>query len=75
MLGDLHDMFRPVREIRPSVITLGFNQHFDEEKLKNELLSQDIPATVVRIGKYSDDTYCSTSLIIRQILGRYQDEQ
>jgi FAD synthetase len=75
VLGDLHDMFRPIREIRPEIITIGFNQHFDEEKLRKDLAAQDISAEVVRIGKYAGDTYCSTSLIIRQILERYREEK
>ncbi len=74
VLGDLHDMFRPIREIRPAVITIGFNQHFDEEKLRQDLLARGIPAEVVRIGKYAGDTYCSSSLIIRQVLDRYREE-
>ena len=73
--GDLHDMFKPIREIRPAVITIGFNQHFDEEKLRKDLLAQGIAAEVVRIGKYSGDTYCSSSLIIRQVLERYREEK
>ena len=75
VLGDLHDMFRPIREIQPSVITIGFNQHFDEEKLRAELRARTISCDVVRIGKYAEDTYCSTSLIIRQILERYREEK
>jgi len=74
VLGDLTDMFRPIREIQPSVITIGFNQHFDEEKLRTELRARNISCDVVRIGKYSGDTYCSTSLIIRQVLERYREE-
>jgi FAD synthetase len=74
VLGDLHDMFRPIREIRPAIITIGFNQHFDEEKLRKDLAAQGITAEVVRIGKYAGDTYCSTSLIIRQVLERYREE-
>ena len=74
VLGDLTDMFRPVREIQPSVITIGFNQHFDEEKLQAELHARNISCDVVRIGKYSGDTYCSTSLIIRQVLEQYREE-
>jgi FAD synthetase len=73
--GDLHDMFRPVREIQPDVITIGFNQHFDEQKLKTELLAREIAAEVVRIGRYAGDTYCSSSLIIRQVLERYREGQ
>lgn len=74
VLGDLTDMFRPIREIQPSVITIGFNQHFDEENLRTELRVRNISCDVVRIGKYSGDTYCSTSLIIRQVLERYREE-
>jgi FAD synthetase len=75
VLGDLHDMFRPIREIRPAIITIGFNQHFNEEKLRKDLSAQGITADVVRIGKYSGDTYCSSSLIIQQILERYREEK
>jgi FAD synthetase len=75
VLGDLHDMFRPIREIRPAIITIGFNQHFDAEKLRSDLVGQGITAEVVRIGKYDGDTYCSSSLIIRQVLERYRDEK
>jgi FAD synthetase len=75
VLGDLHDMFRPIREIRPGVITIGFNQHFDEEKLRRDLSTQGIPTEVVRIGKYTGDTFCSSSLIIRQVLERYREEE
>ena len=32
ILGDKEDMFRPILEIDPAVITLGFNQYFDDEK-------------------------------------------
>jgi len=74
VLGDLTDMFRPIREIQPSVITIGFNQHFNEEKLRTELSARNISCDVVRIGKYSGDTYCSTSLIIQQVLERYREE-
>ena len=40
VLGDLHDMFRPIREIKPAIITIGFNQHFDEEKIVGDLLTR-----------------------------------
>ena len=74
VLGDLHDMFRPIGEIRPAVITIGFNQHFDEGQLKEELRVRHLSCEVVRIGKYSGDLYCSTSLIIRKVQERYCDQ-
>ncbi len=74
VLGDLHDMFRPIREIKPAIITIGFNQHFTEDKIKGDLLARDINAEVVRIGQYPGDSCSSTSRIIRKILGQYKEQ-
>jgi FAD synthetase len=70
VLGDLTDMFRPVEEIRPDVITIGFNQHFDEDKLRQELSRRNISAEVVRIGKFGDDVLCSSRCIVQRIIER-----
>jgi FAD synthetase len=67
-LGDLTDMFRPIREIDPAVITLGFNQHFREEELAKALRERGIGAEVVRIGEYTGDPCTSTRKIIERIL-------
>jgi FAD synthetase len=67
-LGDATDMFRPIREIDPAVITLGFNQHFSEEDLKKALQERGIGAEVVRIGEYSGDPCTSTRRIIERII-------
>ena len=48
ILGDLHDMFKPIEEIRPDIITLGFNQHFDEKELRQKLRARGLDADVVR---------------------------
>jgi len=73
VLGDLHDMFRPIREIKPAIITIGFNQHFTEEKIRGDLLTRDITSEVVRIGQYPGDSCSSTSRIIRKVLERYKE--
>jgi FAD synthetase len=67
-LGDATDMFRPIEEINPEVITLGFNQHFSEEQLRGDLEERGIGARVVRIGEYSGDPCTSTRRIIDRIL-------
>jgi FAD synthetase len=67
-LGDAADMFRPIEEIDPAVITLGFNQHFSEEQLRASLKERGIGASVVRIGEYSGDPYSGTRRIIDRIL-------
>ncbi|HUK38230.1 MAG TPA: adenylyltransferase/cytidyltransferase family protein [Methanomicrobiales archaeon] len=67
-LGDPTDMFRPIEEIGPAVITLGFNQHFSEDQLRDALRERGIGAEVVRIGEYTGDPCASTRRIIDQIL-------
>jgi FAD synthetase len=67
-LGDPTDMFRPIEEIDPAVITLGFNQHFSEDELRKALKERGIGAKIVRVGEYSGDPCASTRKIIERIL-------
>jgi len=68
ILGDLEDMFRPIVEIRPDVITLGFNQMFREDILKKQLTVRNIPAEIVRIPRLQDGDLCSSRLIVQRIV-------
>ena len=67
-LGDSEDMFRPIEELSPDIITLGFNQHFSEDSLRMALRSRGIDAEVVRIGAYEGPGYAGSRLIIQRIL-------
>jgi FAD synthetase len=68
ILGDKTDMFRPIREIRPAIITIGFNQHFDETKLHQQLLERGLETEIIRIGKYEDDDLCSSRFVVQRIV-------
>lgn len=70
LLGDLTDMFHPIEELRPDIITIGYNQHFDADALKKALLSRNLPAKVVRIGKFGDEVLCSSRCIVQRIVDR-----
>ena len=70
VLGDLEDMFRPIREIKPDIITLGCNQHFDPERLTKALEKQDILTRVVRISEHSSSPFTSSRDIVREIKER-----
>ena len=69
-LGSTTDIFEPIREIQPDIITLGFNQFFKEDKLKCDLEENGISAEVVRIEGYSGEGFCSSRNIMKQILIR-----
>jgi FAD synthetase len=68
ILGDKTDMFRPIQEIKPAVITIGFNQHFDESKLRQQLGERGMTPEIVRIGKYIDGDLCSSRYVIQRII-------
>ncbi len=68
LLGDEHDMFVPIEAIRPDVITIGFNQHFDADRLTSLLRERGIEAEVARIGAYEGEGNCSSRAIMETII-------
>lgn len=70
ILGDLEDMFRPIADIDPEVVTLGFNQKFSEEKLIAQMRERGIQADVVRIGPFCGCAFNSSTRIIEEALKR-----
>ncbi|MBP2133780.1 FAD synthetase [Methanomicrobium sp. W14] len=68
-LGDIEDMLKPIEDIKPDIITIGFNQYFDIEKLKAKLEERGIKAEVVKISGYKEDNgFSSSRSIMHQIL-------
>ena len=70
ILGDLEDLFRPIADIDPEVVTLGFNQKFSEEKLIAQMRERGIQAEVVRIGPFSGWAFSSSSRLIEEAFNR-----
>ncbi|CAD6494382.1 MAG: FAD synthase [Candidatus Argoarchaeum ethanivorans] len=67
VLGNEIDMFKPLEEIQPAIITLGYNQHFKEEELSEKLKKRGIHAKVVRIKNFESCELCSTRTIVQHI--------
>ncbi len=70
ILGSEHDMFEPLREIKPDIIAIGKNQFFNEKELEGQLKAHGINARVVRIQSFKQCELCSSAAIIRRILER-----
>jgi FAD synthetase len=66
-LGDTEDMFRPIEELRPGIITIGCNQHFDERELEAALETRGCGCRVVRIGGFAETPLCSSRRIVARI--------
>jgi FAD synthetase len=71
ILGSEKDMFEPLKGIRPDIIALGYDQHFDIELLEKELTKRGLTAKVVRIPLSRKCPLCSTGAIIKEVLKRY----
>lgn len=70
ILGSEHDMFEPLREIKPGIIALGPNQFFNEKELETQLRAHGIEAKVERVQLFEKCELCSSAAIIRKILER-----
>ena len=72
-VGHPSDIFVPIEEIRPDVIVLGYDQHHDEDDLRDVLAARGIDCAVERASardpKY-DGELLSTGAIIDRILDR-----
>lgn len=70
VLGDETDIFKPIEEIRPDIITLGFNQHFNETNLREALSKRGLGSEVMRIGEYAGTPFTSSRKIVEEIKRR-----
>ena len=70
VLGSEDSIFEPLHDIRPDVVTLGHDQHYDEDDLRDELRERGFEADVVRVSgrEEREDEILSTSSIIKRIL-------
>lgn len=68
ILGDRDDIFKPIMELKPDIIVLGYDQHFNESWLEEELKKRGLNCRVVRIRKKVECEFCSSARIIDRIL-------
>jgi FAD synthetase len=67
VLGSETDMFSSVRKINPDIITIGPDQNFDLDWLKEELKKRKIKVDVIRVEGYFNAALDSTCKIIKRI--------
>lgn len=70
VMGNEGDMFGILEEIRPDIIMLGFDQHFSESKLSEELKERGFATKVTRAEQCSEDL-TGTRRIISRIIDEY----
>jgi FAD synthetase len=72
-LGYEDDIYEIVMELKPDIISLGFDQIHDKEKIQNELNKRKINAKIVRLEKYNGGSDLEgTRKIISKIISAYE---
>jgi len=69
ILGDLDDLMKPILELKPDVIALGYDQEPGVEALEKKLSSAGVKAKVVRIRSHWTGALNSTRKILKRIKG------
>ncbi len=73
VLGHESDFMVPVENLRPDIITLGYDQHFDPEALRTKLAGRGLHPEIVRIDAQDPCELCKSSRIVHKILERCKD--
>lgn len=68
------DMFDILKEIRPDIIVLGYDQEFDEKDLEEQIKKRGLNIDVRRATHYGDDL-TGTRRIVKRILEEYGDQK
>ena len=72
VLGQELDIFKSIELLKPDIITLGFDQHFDPALLEAELSRRGLRPKIVRIEANEACDLCSSRRIVARVLERYR---
>jgi len=62
-LGDRKDLLRPIAEIRPDIVALGFDQKtFTEKVLQQKLRERNLAPKIIRLKSFHPKKYKSSLL-------------
>ncbi len=64
------DIGEAIARIKPDVIALGYDQAEMEQEVKDYLAAHKMPVTVVRIGKFGENTLDSSTKIKQKIIDK-----
>ena len=60
VLGDVEDKYKIIKEKKPAVLCLGYDQEIDEDKLKEELTKLNLFPEIKRMKSFQEDKYKSS---------------
>jgi FAD synthetase len=73
VLGHTGDYYRIVEELRPDILALGYDQHYDEAKVQAKCAERGVKLQVVRLPHVAADLD-GTRKIIERVAARAAEE-
>lgn len=73
LLGHEGDIYQTVQEVKPDIITLGYDQHFDVDDVKAACKEIGLDIDVIRISRFNDSQYKSSSQVRDKLLQIIED--
>ena len=70
VLGYEDDRYRIVKELKPDIIALGFDQKHDEQRIRNDLKEMGMDVKVIRLEPFEHDLV-GTRKVIRKVVDWY----
>lgn len=67
ILGHEGDIFKTVLENRPDIITLGYDQRFDADKIQEKCRELGLSTKVVRISRFDGKRFQSSSEVRQKL--------
>ena len=74
-LGSTTDMFKIVEKIKPDIISIGPDQSFDLDRLREELKKRNLNSEVIKVKGYKKSDLDSSCKIIKKIKKMEFDEK
>ncbi len=71
VLGYEGDRYTIVKEMKPDIIALGYDQKHDEEQIRSDLKEHGLDVKVVRLEPFMDHDLDGTRKIIRKVVDWY----
>jgi len=67
------DRLRIIQDLNPDIIVLGYDQPINIDALQDELKKRGMDVKIVRLEKYGDASFNSSSKIVKKIIERFKN--
>ncbi len=67
------DRLQIIEDLKPNIIALGYDQPINIEALRDELEKRGLETKIVRLAKYGEASFNSSSKIVRKIIERFNN--